>query len=86
MHVCGVVGIVCAGVKGQAMAGVCYVYTHCLLQLLPDIKRLPGGPVSQRGQPSFYRNSHLKTERVRSQVHMASDQQLHKHTTQHSSR
>lgn len=25
--VCGMVDVVCAGVKGQAMAGVCYVYT-----------------------------------------------------------
>ncbi len=24
---CGMVNIVCAGVKGQVMAGVCYVYT-----------------------------------------------------------
>lgn len=27
MCICGMVGIVCAGVKGQAVAGVCYVYT-----------------------------------------------------------
>lgn len=26
--VCGMVDIVCAGVKGQAMAGVCCVYTQ----------------------------------------------------------
>lgn len=30
MCVCGVVDIVCAGVKGQAIAGVCYVYTWTL--------------------------------------------------------
>lgn len=59
---------------------------HAKFQLLQDVKTLPGSLESQRGQSAFYRSSHLKTERVRSQVHMASDQHLHKHSVQHSSR